>query len=273
MLHPSGLSTRELHADDAVALALAKSAGVHGIYAHNALVRNEGLGFVIGLHGEDVGLCWFGARGNLVILGPEGISPSGAEAVAEAVRLSQHPWRIAMGPTTIVNALRELTIGKPLMLRDQVYYIGTASHAAPALVDADVRTAGRADRDRLLQATLLLNSSDLNIDQDRVDRRWLRDTIDERIAGGLTRVLGPVGGLRCKLDFGSDGPGGLVLEGVFTFPEHRGAGLASRLVATCLHRASGTVCLHVGMHNSPARAAYERAGMALAGRCRLLLLA
>ena len=110
-------------------------------------------------------------------------------------------------------------------------------------------------------------------DQARVDRRWLRDTIDERIAGGLTRALGPVGGLRSKLDFGSDGPGGLVLEGVFTFPEYRGAGLASRLVATCLHRAPATVCLHVGMHNAPARAAYERAGMTLAGRCRLLLLA
>jgi predicted GNAT family acetyltransferase len=32
------------------------------------------------------------------------------------------------------------------------------------------------------------------------------------------------------------------------------------------------MCLHVGQHNRPARAAYERAGMHEAGRCRLLLL-
>lgn len=273
MGQPDGLRTRELHADDDVALALAKAAGVHGIYVLNALARDDGTGFLLAWHGEDVGLCWFGSRGNLVILGVESLSPADVAAVANAVQASRHPWRIAMGPTAIVNALRERTAGKPLLLRDQVYYVGTAKDAQQALVDDSVRTAGREDRERLLQATLQLNSSDLNIDQARVDRRWLRDTIDERIATGSTRALGPVGGLRCKLDFGSDGPGGLVLEGVFTFPEHRGAGLASRLVATCLHRAPATVCLHVGMHNAPARAAYERAGMTLAGRCRLLLLA
>jgi len=273
MRNPAGLRTRELLTDDAVALALATAAGVHGIYVLNALARDDGVGFLLALHGEDVGLCWFGSRGNLVILGAESLSPAEVEAVADAVQLSQHPWRIAMGPTAIVNALRERVAGKPLLLRDQVYYVGTAKIATQVLVDDSVRTAGCLDRDRLLQATLQLNSSDLNIDQARVDRRWLRDTIDERIASGSTRALGPVGGLRCKLDFGSDGPGGLVLEGVFTFPEHRGAGLASRLVATCLHRAPATVCLHVGMHNAPARAAYERAGLTLAGRCRLLLLA
>ena len=273
MRHPAGLITRDLHTDDPVALSLAKAAGVHGVYVLNALARDDGVGFLLALHDADIGLCWFGSRGNLVILGAESLSPVDVQAVADAVQISQHPWRIAMGPTAIVNALRERTAGKPLLLRDQVYYVGTAKSAATALVDDGVRTAGREDRDRLLQATLQLNSSDLNIDQARVDRKWLRDTIDERIASGTTRVLGPVGGVQSKLDFGSDGPGGLVLEGVFTFAEHRGHGLASRLVATCLHRAPAGVCLHVGMHNAPARAAYERAGMTLAGRCRLLLLA
>ena len=137
---------------------------------------------------------------------------------------------------------------------------------------ADVRAAQRGDRDRLVQATLLLNASDLNIDPARVDRRWLRDTIDERIADGTTRVLGPVGAPGCKLDIGSDGPGGAVIEGVFTFPEVRGQGLAAALVASCLAAATGVVSLHVGQHNRPARSAYERSGMHEQGRCRLLLL-
>jgi predicted GNAT family acetyltransferase len=136
----------------------------------------------------------------------------------------------------------------------------------------DVRTAQRADRDRLVQATLALNASDLNVDPMRVDRRWLRDTIDERIAEGSTHVIGPAGGVRCKLDIGSDGPGGSVIEGVFTFPAERGKGLATGLVATCLRTLRGRVCLHVGKHNRTARAAYEAAGMREVGACRLLLL-
>jgi hypothetical protein len=86
-------------------------------------------------------------------------------------------------------------------------------------------------------------------------------------------VLGPRGGIYSKLDLGSDGPGGLVIEGVFTFPEQRGRGRATALVAACLRGAAGAVTLHVSAHNRPARAAYERAGMIEAGRCRLLLLA
>jgi GNAT superfamily N-acetyltransferase len=144
--------------------------------------------------------------------------------------------------------------------------------AVLAHVRDDVRVAQRVDRDRLVQATLALNASDLNVDPARVDRRWLRDTIDERIASATTRGIGPPGGLLCKLDFGSDGPGGCVIEGVFTFPEHRGKGLATGLVATCLHQAGGRMCLHVGKHNRPARAAYEAAGMVESGNCRLLLL-
>jgi GNAT superfamily N-acetyltransferase len=161
----------------------------------------------------------------------------------------------------------------PLVCRDQIYYRGDAGSAATELVRGDVRPAQRADRDRLLQATLLLNASDLNIDPARVDRRWLRDTIDERIADGTTLVIGPPGSVQCKLDLGSDGPGGLVIEGVFTFAEHRGRGLAAALVASVLAEARGAVCLHVGERNLPARRAYATAGMAETGRCTLLLTA
>lgn len=64
-----------------------------------------------------------------------------------------------------------------------------------------------------------------------------------------------------------------MIEGVFTFPPARGKHLAASLVASCLAAAPhARVCLHVGMHNVPARAAYERAGMSVVDRCRLLLL-
>lgn len=266
--------TRELAADDDGPVALAVAAGPHGVYVHNALAAGTGDGVVVARDGRDLALAWLGPRGNLVAMtvADARLAAEVAAPLVAAIGDRLRGWRIAMGPSAVVDRLRERVPGTPLVDRDQVYCTGSAATAARDLVHDDVRPATPADRDRLVQATLQLNASDLNIDPRRVDRRWLRDTIDERIAEGSTRVLGPPGGVRCKLDLGSDGPGGLVLEGVFTFPEHRGQGLASTLVATCLAAARGPVCLHVGKHNLPARAAYARAGMTAAGGCRLLLV-
>lgn len=268
----TAFTTRPLGDDDGEAAAIALAAAAHGVYVQNALARGECEGFVCGRGGYDPVLCWFGARGNLVLIGAEELDPATVDAVTDQILLARRPWRIAMGPRCLVVALATRTSGKPLVLRDQVYYAGSRATVATELVRSDVRPAQRADRDRLVQATLLLNASDLHIPPAQVDRRWLRDTIDERIADGTTRVLGPVGSVHCKLDLGSAGPGGTVVEGVFTFPDRRGQGLAAALVATQLAADPGTTCLHVGVHNAPARAAYARAGMGEVGRCHLLLL-
>ncbi|MBL8756242.1 MAG: GNAT family N-acetyltransferase [Planctomycetes bacterium] len=266
------ITIRELAGDDRAAVALAVAAGAHGVYVQNALARGEGEGFVLSGDGRDAVLAWTGPRGNLVLVGSGELAPRAVVRTVDELFLRRRPWRIAMGPAAVVDALRERLQAAPLAFRDQVYYAGSAATVARAHVRADMRPAQRADRDRLVQATLLLNQSDLNVDPARVDRRWLRDTIDERILAGTTLVLGPLGGPWCKLDLGSDGPGGRMIEGVFTFPEQRGQGLATALVASCLAAAPAGVCLHVGKHNRPARAAYERSGMQAAGGCRLLLL-
>ena len=85
-------------------------------------------------------------------------------------------------------------------------------------------------------------------------------------------MIGAPGDLTCKLDIGSRGPYGVVVEGVYTFPEVRGRGLASGLVATVAARADAPlVCLHVAADNLPAVRAYRSAGMAELGDCHLLL--
>ena len=267
------LPTRLLRAEDAGARALAQRAGAHGVYVTNALAAGEAQGFVQRRGDEDAVLAWFGARGNLVLIGPDDLSSLELEAVLTEIQLTRRSWRIAMGPRRIVEGLALRATAPPLVLRDQVYYGGSADTAADDRVRDDVRAAVRADRDRLVQATLQLNASDLHIPPAQVDRRWLRDTIDERIRECTTRVIGAPGAVACKLDLGSQGPGGTVLEGVFTFADRRGEGLATGLVATCLRDAADFACLHVGVHNAPARAAYERAGMQEFDRCRLLLLA
>ncbi len=262
------VTAQPLAHDDPRALGMAVAAGVHGVYVQNALAQGEGEVLLLQGRGGAEGLCWFGSRGNLVVIA-ERFDPA---AVAAAIAASRLSFRLAMGPAAIVDALVARCSRPPLLLRNQVYYRGDAASANRALASDSVRSAEVADRDRLAQATLQLNASDLRIDPARVDRRWLRDTIAERIAEGTTRVLGPVAGFDAKLDYGSLGPGGIVVEGVFTFPEARGRGIASRLVATCLLQAEQPMCLHVGEHNRPARAAYERAGMTAVETCRLLLL-
>lgn len=253
----------------AEALALAADAGLHGVYLRNDLT--VGSGESLGLYGQDamLGCLWFGVRGNLVVVEREPLDP---ERVADAVQHARWPWRIALGPGPSLDALAQRLSGPPLVLRDQVYY-GCAPHQVASLPGRDdARLAVRADRDRLVEAGLDLNHRDLSIRPDRVDRRWIRDAASARIADGSCYVTGPAGAFHSKLDLGSRGEAGLVIEGVYTFPESRGQGHAAALVAAAAASHRGPVaCLHVNAANSAARRAYERAGLRPEKTCRLLL--
>jgi len=252
------------------ALELARGAGAHGVYVGNAIT--DGDGEAVALWGAErlLGCLWFGSRGNLIAIEREPLDP---ELAADAVQRSAWPWRIALGPAALLQSLAQRLNGRPLVHRDQVYHGCPPAQIEVRLAHKEARRAQRADRDRLIAATLELNRADLNVDPRHVDRRWLRDMVDARIADGTTLVVGPPGDPFAKVDLGSRGRFGLVLEGVFTFPEHRGRGLATGLVAAAASDATMPfVCLHVAADNARARRAYERAGLVEAGRCRLLLL-
>ncbi|HEB52087.1 MAG TPA: GNAT family N-acetyltransferase [bacterium] len=268
---PRALDFRPLESDASTALALATAAGAHGAYVRNALAAGEHEGFVAACDGEPFAVAWFGARGNLVLIADDrcqGVAPE----LAARIHRSRHNWRIVLGPDPLVAALAEGFDRKALAQRRQAYYAADPDDVPGDLVRDDVRAPTVRDRERLARATLALNASDLNIPPNRVDRRWLYDMIDARIADGTTRCIGPAGGLWTKLDFGSTGPGGVVIEGVFTFPDRRGRGLGSQLVATCIATGGQRMSLHVAEHNRAARSAYERAGMRCVGSCSLLLL-
>jgi predicted GNAT family acetyltransferase len=268
----SRLAARPLHRARAAAQQLAAAAGVHGVYVRNALARGEGRGFVFG-PGAGSGLCWVGPRGNLVLAMAAADAQVAvlADGVADLLLRRPLPWRVAMGPAALLAALARRGVRAPLVHREQVYYVGDAASCNRLVAAHGVRRADERDRSRLEQATLELNHSDLCIDPARVDRIWLRDTIAQRIAVGSTWVLGPPGELCCKLDVGSSGPFGTIVEGVFTFAAARGHGFAAALVAACVAAQPGLVALHVAAGNTPARRAYERAGMREAARCWLLL--
>lgn len=270
-MNNAGLNVRKLAKNDAIGLTLAGAAGLHGIYVRNALHAGQHDGLVFALDGMECGLAWFGPRGNLVLLTDERLEGH-EQQMAEFINGSRWSWRIALGPAALVDTLAAKADTPLLAHRNQIYYVGSAASTPTELVRTDMRRPVRDDREALARATLALNASDLNIPPARVNRRWLNRMIDERINDGSTRVLGPVGDIWTKLDYGTDGPGGAMLEGVFTFPHRRGLHLGAELVATCIADAPAPVSLHVSEYNRSARAAYERAGMREESECRLLLL-
>lgn len=260
--------------DHVLARALCARAGAHGVYVANFLTTPRPDGSeLLGFYAADglAGLALFGARGNLILLVEAELSPA---AVAAAVAAQGTPWRIALAPAAYAAALRDAASAPLLVDREQHWFGMSPQAATAALLRDDVRPAEPADRRALVAACLELNEADLGVDPKRVHRAWLRETIDRRIRDGTTLVLGPPGDPHGKLDLGSTGSAGWVLEGVFTFRPYRRRGLASALVATVARSAdTPLVCLHVAADNAPAIHAYQRAGMQRMGACRLLLQA
>ena len=286
------------------ALALCRAAGVHGMYVTNCLAPNSRPPLAVdsdegGPHPEDrilafygaealLGLAWFGRRGNLILVEREPLDPA---RLVPAILSVDAGWRIALGSQAVLAGLAQREQHPVLVFREQVYYgLGadlieldpSESETAgidPSLITDDVRTPVRKDIPALVDAALELNAADLNVDRWRVNLGWLRDSIKRRIKEDRTRVIGPIGQPWAKLDIGSRGAGGIMIEGVFTREEERGKGHATRLVATVADRAlrgtelgcSDQVSLHVDAANEAARRAYERAGLRQLGGCHLLL--
>jgi predicted GNAT family acetyltransferase len=218
-----------------------------------------------------LGLIYFGQRGNLIIIGCQNVDP---RRIAEAIDRSAQVWRIALGPAPIIAALAEFETRPALVDRVQLYYSLSQERIVSSQLHAGVRPAERKDLRRLFEAALDLNASDLNVAGWRVNKSWLKDSIKSRVKRGQTLVIGEPGMLECKVDVGSAGPGGLMLEGVYTWPQARGRGLARAIVTTAAEQflaEHSRVCLHVDSENMPARRAYEAAGMETLDSCRLLL--
>lgn len=141
--------------------------------------------------------------------------------------------------------------------------------------DPRLRLAHEGDIRWLTQANLQLNEEDLDIAPATVHRRLLRQRIVERIAAKQSWVLEADGRPVCKLELGSRGPAGILLEGVFTRRDARGKGYAKQLVEqVCTHEiaADTVVGLHCNRDNAPAVAAYQAVGFREVADLRLACL-
>lgn len=260
---------------------LASRCGLHAVYVRNAIERRSPEGETVAVLDEqgDLRLAfWFGKRGNLVVLGdPADSRPMPEPATIRHIAASHAPWRIALGPESVLEEIAVVEKRSPLVHRPQIYYGVTADRRDDCLAVADetvVRPAQVKDARVLVQMAIELNEADLNVPAWRVDKVWLRDSVRRRIRDRRTWVVGPPGKPRSKVDLGSDGSAGAVIEGVYTMPEDRGQGLARRVVASVSARLleeRELVCLHVDVENESARRCYEQAGMRAEETCRLLL--
>ncbi len=273
----SSFSARFVSGDERAAVReLAAAAGAHGVYMRNFLAEGgsdgEG-GELLGFHGSSglAGVAFFGSRGNLILIMRDVISP---ENVARAISASGIAWRIVLGPPESVAAIERREENPPLVFRSQIYYAAAPQDVAETSMCEGVRLAVKRDLAELVKAALDLNRTDLNMNPRKVFKPWLKESIKRRISEERVWVIGSSGKLLAKLDVGSVGPAGMMVEGVYTSPDARGRGLASGLVAAVARQSADRyplVCLHVGADNAPARRAYERAGLQEAGQCSLLL--
>ncbi len=208
-------------------------------------------------------MCWHGGRANLMVIERPGsaIEPAG---LAAALGTQGDPWRIALGPLPLLAGLASGAWGTTRILRTQIFCAAERTAQVTAAART-MRLAERADLPWLVEAAIELNRTDLGLAPDEVAERWVREAARARLRAGATFVVGARGAPLAKLDLGSRGVAGAVIEGVFTAPRARGQGLAAGLVAAVcaeeLRAGVRRVVLHVDRDNGPARACYARAGM------------
>jgi predicted GNAT family acetyltransferase len=81
--------------------------------------------------------------------------------------------------------------------------------------------------------------------------------------------------LRFKTEEAARTPDGVLVGGVFTDPEYRGRGIATRAIGTwarlLFQQGAQFLALHVNARNRPAIGAYERVGFRAHSMLRLIL--
>ena len=203
------------------------------------------------------------------------LSPAAREALAPQVERQHKGVSIAVSPAPELAALVRGLARRvdPLLHRVQSLYAVDRERFTPG-PEAGLEPAASHDVPRLVEATIGLAVEDLGIPRWRMARIRVERSVRRRLERGRTFVLRRGDKVVFKLDVAVRIPEGVLIEGIYTFPEMRNQGIAAGGVRDFLAlalEARPRVNLHVDRENPAARRCYERAGMAEVGELGLVL--
>ena len=255
--------------DRAAALALCDTDPVANVFVASR-IRAFGLeparlgaqiwGFEPG--GQLTSLCYAGA--NLV---PVQATPAAVSAFAERVLRQRRRCSSLVGPSAAVAQLwellrpqwgpaRDVRAAQPLMAIDG---------PPPIPADPAVRRVRSAEIDILLPASIAMFTEEVGVSPLAGDGgAAYRARVSELVRTGRAFARIEDGRVIFKAEVGAATPQACQVQGVWVRPEFRGRGLAAPGMAAVVTEArrsiSPVVSLYVNDFNTPARAAYRRAG-------------
>jgi ribosomal protein S18 acetylase RimI-like enzyme len=236
----------------------------------------DGRGFIYSGEGPIEGFVWLGRGQNLVFAGEE---PRFLDELAGFAFRHERSWLMVTGlrdPTSrLLDCYTRISRRRPRLDRIQGFFRQTAG-TLPDLAEPRLRPAGQEDLEEATGAAVRMSAEDFDLEPGYIDRDGVRRTMERKIREGRCFVCREDGQLVFKADLAVRGPHGGQVEGVFTAPDFRGRGIASRCLAELGRRLLAEcpfLCLHVAERNGPARRAYENAGYRRGAALRLAIMA